>query len=1242
MDFITMNSLTEKSNKKCIKCKFKCNTILFQKNFKNWTSANKYIDKFIQDTQLLAHDDIGEVLEWIPYDRFDNIEYIEKIGICRAHWIDGCIDKWDDENQSWKRYNRNILVTLKGLLHDPKDITLEFMNEIKIDYEFYGITQDPQTKSYMMVLNDKCKECNYLCNAIHFQRNFENWTSGDDNIDKLIQNTQLSTHDNAKEALEWIPYYRFNNIKYVEKIDVYRANWIDGCIVKWDNENQNWKRYNKNVVVILKNINSSNYSSFAFISEITSSKKLRNNSRSTNKKLYDGFVGNKYIDKFIQDTQLLAHHNTNKALEWIPYDRFNNIKYIKKIGVYIVNWIDGYIFKWDDKNQNWKRSNQNIFVTLKEFNVPKDITLELMNEIKKDYKFYGITQDPQTKNYMMVLDVKCKKCNYKCSTIRFQQNFGSWTSGNDEIDGFIQDTQLSAHYSTKSALEWIPYDRFCNIKYIVKRKLYEANWIDGYIIYWDNKDQNCVRKKNMLVVLKNLNNPKNVTLELMNMPNYATYGITQDPQTKNYMMVLELNNECKKCNFKCSVMHFYQNFENWTSGNDDIDKFIQDTQLSAHHSAKAALEWIPYDRFCDIKYTVERKLYNANWIDGYIIYWDYKNHNWARKGQNILVSLKSLNNPKNITFEFMNEIKIDLKRLDLPKYVTIKFRDKIEMDYEFYGITQDPQTKNYMIVLNNKCKKCNQVCDAIHFQQNFESWTSGNDNIDKFIQNTQLSTHCNVSRALEWIPHGKFNNIEYIAKGGFGKVYKANWIDGHIDKWNNINQNWKRRDENMFVALKSLDHSKNITLKFMNEMIFHHNIDSSDNIVKFYGITQDPQTYNYIMVMEYANDGSLREYLKTNFNKLNWESKITYLYDIITGLKFIHDNYLIHRDLHIGNILKLKYKVAITDMGLCKPTISNARKNNIYGVLPYIAPEILRGQTYTSAADIYSFGMIMYEIISGLPPFHDVGHDNYLAIKICRGLRPRFNIKVPQLIVSLIKRCLDASPSNRPKVKEISKILREWIYELNESYKFGQTELKRQIKEADIINNNSSNNRIPSTSLGLSYETHSEAVYTSRLLDFDDLPEPKNLDDYSEHNENIISVESSVSLSLQIDVNNNNNNLPEPKKVDNCYKQNDNLISVKSSASLSISQLNINNDTFSEPKNSDKQNNDVTGMEYSGIISTFVEWWKLDRVLWRMNIPTDDNRVYVASQQLTIRNGYLLIKSSGNIPPYYLQKYAYS
>jgi hypothetical protein len=87
--------------------------------------------------------------------------------------------------------------------------------------------------------------------------------------------------------------------------------------------------------------------------------------------------------------------------------------------------------------------------------------------------------------------------------------------------------------------------------------------------------------------------------------------------------------------------------------------------------------------------------------------------------------------------------------------------------------------------------------------------------------NSQLSAHGNASKALEWIPYDRFYDIKYIAKGGFGKVYKANWIDGCISElysWNSENQNWKRKDQNKFVALKSLNDSKNVTLKFMNEV----------------------------------------------------------------------------------------------------------------------------------------------------------------------------------------------------------------------------------------------------------------------------------------------------------------------------------------------------------------------------------------------------------------------------------------
>ncbi len=264
-----------------------------------------------------------------------------------------------------------------------------------------------------------------------------------------------------------------------------------------------------------------------------------------------------------------------------------------------------------------------------------------------------------------------------------------------------------------------------------------------------------------------------------------------------------------------------------------------------------------------------------------------------------------------------------------------------------------------------------------------------------------------------------------------------------------------------------------------------------------------------MMVLRYAYDGSLRNYLDTNYDNLSWEDKFENLLNIAGGLRNIHKKEFIHRDLHIGNILKFINEARITDMGLCRPAdynkLENKSNNEIYGVLPYIAPEILRGQNYTKAADVYSFGIIMYEVISGLPPYHDVSHDEGLAIKICLGLRPRFNIKVPQLVVHLIKRCLDANPLNRPTAKEIENILCPWSNNFD-----NQIELKKQIKEAEEINNNlSTNSTIPLTSLGLSYETHSEAIYTSRLLDFNNLPEPKNSDDYYKRNDNLISAEYS-------------------------------------------------------------------------------------------------------------------------------------
>ncbi|GET64812.1 kinase-like domain-containing protein [Rhizophagus irregularis DAOM 181602=DAOM 197198] len=162
----------------------------------------------------------------------------------------------------------------------------------------------------------------------------------------------------------------------------------------------------------------------------------------------------------------------------------------------------------------------------------------------------------------------------------------------------------------------------------------------------------------------------------------------------------------------------------------------------------------------------------------------------------------------------------------------------------------------------------------------------------------------------------------------------------------------------------------------------------------------------------------------------------------------------------------------------------------------------------------------------------------------------------------------DANQLNRPKAQDILHDLHKWQYDES-------IELQAQIIEADEINN-SSNKNISSTSLGI-YQTHSEAIYTSRLLSFNNLPEPKNSDDYYEQNDNIISNE--FSESLQIDISQlNNNKMPKIKNSDEQY---DNIISKESSESLQIDIYQLSNNKMPKIKNSDEQCDNIISQESS-------------------------------------------------------------
>src|SRR5688572_24558047 len=109
-----------------------------------------------------------------------------------------------------------------------------------------------------------------------------------------------------------------------------------------------------------------------------------------------------------------------------------------------------------------------------------------------------------------------------------------------------------------------------------------------------------------------------------------------------------------------------------------------------------------------------------------------------------------------------------------------------------YGLSQDPDTKNYIMVLQEDC--------------------SGSKKIDNLIREMQIDPNTNM--VFEWIPYNQFDHIKIIDKGGFATVYSAKWKDGPL-YYSDVNKEYTRI-QNKKIALKCLHNSQNITDEFLN------------------------------------------------------------------------------------------------------------------------------------------------------------------------------------------------------------------------------------------------------------------------------------------------------------------------------------------------------------------------------------------------------------------------------------------
>ncbi|RHZ48660.1 hypothetical protein Glove_543g131 [Diversispora epigaea] len=340
--------------------------------------------------------------------------------------------------------------------------------------------------------------------------------------------------------------------------------------------------------------------------------------------------------------------------------------------------------------------------------------------------------------------------------------------------------------------------------------------------------------------------------------------------------------------------------------------------------------------------------------------------------------------------------------------------------------------------------------------------------IDEFIQQIQLNANKRQD-IIEWIPFEKLENITYLTKGGFGTAYKAKWLDGPIYSWDYKVKNWNRSGKQN-VCLKSLDNSIN-KINFLQE-INNQLKFRGKNAISTYGITKNLTKNEHMMVMNYAEYGSLRNLLNNKFKKLTWKKKYNILSKVIIGLTNIHEMGLMHKDFHPGNIVSQTLSLSfITDFGLCKPVTEN-NPENIYGVIPYMAPETLNRGEYTKASDIYSFGMVMLEVLTSYPPYYNIPHNENLAMGICEGLKPEIKCEIPQFFKEIMEKCWNFEPPNRPTAKELRSQLEKYISDDNEITK----QVNKQINAANKSNKNF-----------IQYDPnvkHSEAIYTSRHLPF--------------------------------------------------------------------------------------------------------------------------------------------------------------
>ncbi|CAO2819169.1 unnamed protein product [Amaranthus hypochondriacus] len=198
------------------------------------------------------------------------------------------------------------------------------------------------------------------------------------------------------------------------------------------------------------------------------------------------------------------------------------------------------------------------------------------------------------------------------------------------------------------------------------------------------------------------------------------------------------------------------------------------------------------------------------------------------------------------------------------------------------------------------------------------------------------------------------------------------------------------------------------------------------NIVQFIAACKKPPVY--CIITEYMSQGTLRMYLnKKEPYSLSTETILRLALDISRGMEYLHSQGVIHRDLKSSNLLlNDEMRVKVADFGTsCLETQCQETKGNM-GTYRWMAPEMIKEKPYTRKVDVYSFGIVLWELTTALLPFQGMTPVQAAFAVAEKDSRPPLPASCQAALAHLIKKCWAANPNKRPDFSYIVSALEHY------------------------------------------------------------------------------------------------------------------------------------------------------------------------------------------------------------------------